>query len=513
MRITMSIVRDILGEFGVVTGKYYDGGIVVSDVASWSTNSDSTSANVLVAPLGLEREEFSHPERLVVVGGTVLMTEKCALHIPGNRNTSEIVEAIGNGMSKYKLQLNNLEHLALGEADIGFLVNAAHVLLGNPILVLDGAMRVRARTSNEDIGNDFWHSLESTNSLFSKDVGLTGSAKVRNEIRSDEAACNCAVVNGIETCSVRTKEIGGEHLVVILLEKCRPITEADKQVLRFLCSLVELNLKTAIRQGKSSVGYRGLLIDAIEGRVGASDEFATRMRLLGHAAESSARMLIVGPRRGRLSSRQANRLLSDISNTYPFGVGLFYKGRLVFFSVADNDEKIVGADYERFEFFLRRSGAVAAFGEWAPLATTVRSLYKSAVFTFEVGKCVHRERSMHFFEECRSYWPFEICMSLGHPDLFALPKIMDLRENSGESGYALLHVLKCYVDNDGNKSAAASELGIQRNTLQSRLRKIELLLDVSLSDPLEVDYLRWFFRLEEYCDKASWGTHGLGGGR
>jgi purine catabolism regulator len=73
-----------------------------------------------------------------------------------------------------------------------------------------------------------------------------------------------------------------------------------------------------------------------------------------------------------------------------------------------------------------------------------------------------------------------------------------LRHDARHRG-ALLPTLEAYLDAAGNKRAAAVALGVQRQTLYSRLARLDDLLEVDLSDPrtrtsLHVAVLAWRLR-------------------
>jgi purine catabolism regulator len=72
----------------------------------------------------------------------------------------------------------------------------------------------------------------------------------------------------------------------------------------------------------------------------------------------------------------------------------------------------------------------------------------------------------------------------GTPELqeFSLERLGPLLEVGGERGRDLLETLEVYLHCGGRKTEAASELGIERQSLYHRLNRIESLLDVDLRD-------------------------------
>ena len=95
---------------------------------------------------------------------------------------------------------------------------------------------------------------------------------------------------------------------------------------------------------------------------------------------------------------------------------------------------------------------------------------------------------------------YETCLQHGSTDLYTHPALNILRDNDLRMGESHLNLLKKMVLNRGNKSITAEELYIQRNTLQSRLREIEVICRINLSDSATLDHIRRSFILEDYCE-------------
>ena len=113
---------------------------------------------------------------------------------------------------------------------------------------------------------------------------------------------------------------------------------------------------------------------------------------------------------------------------------------------------------------------------------------------------MYPDRNLLFLEDCQPYWVYETCLQHGSADLYTHPALNILRDHDLRTGGSHLNLLKRLALNRGNKSITAEELYIQRNTLQSRLREIEVICRIDLSDSATLDHIRRSFILEGYCE-------------
>ena len=503
MRATMSMVLDILREsFPVGEGVRYDPDAEVSVIRE-GIPPDRRPGGSCVIVIGGDPEEapseaFGCRTVAVCPPGTAFPVG-CALHVSTGESTSTVVDALEKGLSRYKRVLDRLTDLALRGADANDLAECAHELLQNPLLIHDAALRVRARTERDSINKEVWKPIGASGQASRERVVPESLPEFIDLIERDGEVAGFRTPSGIIIHSVRTRKIAGAYLVVSLLQKNRSVTEGDRAILRMLSALIEMGMKTNVRLMKEELGYNGLLLDALEGRMTDFVEFSNRMAALGHNLRPIANIMLVSPLKGEFSDRQAQRIIEEIGNTFSFGRGVRYRDALVFYETYENASVITSADYSRLAAFLERFKMVAALGNPQPSERMVAGLYLGASLNMRVGRRLYPGRSLLFPKDCQPYWAYETCLRQGNPDLYVHPALNALREYDLSTGGGLFEVLKRFSLNRGNKSTTAAEEHIQRNTLQARLREIEVVCKVDLSDPSTLNHLRRSFVLEDYC--------------
>ena len=443
--------------------------------------------------------EYSHRVILICPGKND-ENFKCALRILDDTSPLEVANAIEEGLTPYKEVFEKLSSLALDRHPPAVLIETAHRLLQNPVLVEDRAMRVVAHTHDDVMDDDYWTPLDAEIDLFKQQVVVHGLSEFLGEMESSREPFDYKMLNGVNLSACRTGELGGEYLYVYLLEKNRPITDGDRGILKFLTAMIELVVKMRTDNMGNSLGFSGLFINAIDGTTNRFAEFRNRMRVMGYELKPISRITVVTSIKGCLNDRQAARLLNDIANTFPFGKGVFYESRLVFYATYGTEPGVKQVDLDRFEGFLGRFCLVAAIGKPVQTGYPMQDLYQEALFTLDIGRRVFPGKHLHLFEACQPFWPFETCLRTGTPNLYYHPALSLITAYDNRKGTSLYEALRTLAMQRGNKSRTSKLLYMQRNTLQSRIKEIESICNVDLSDPGTISHIRSSFCLHDYCN-------------
>ena len=458
--------------------------------------------DLLLSDLASSGESPDHvpPEQIIGISRPGQRdSSPCSILVTGDFPVSHIVDKAEEVICAYKTVIEEMSALAMGNSKLGDLVDCAYRVIGNPILVQDCALRVRACTTYDAMDDELWVPLDSRRAEFAGRAKVRGFDELKGLLQDRGEVLDHRMYNGVHHASRKTNEKGDDFLLVHIVQKNRPITEGDADMLRFLCSMIELRRKASQEADAKSIGFSGLMTDALEGRVGDHVEFENRIRALGLKTYPYVVAVLVKPRKGRLIDGQAIRILRNLERAFPYGRGFPYESALLVFFGHDAGKAPTKAEYKRLESFLSHSGLVGSVSETRLAGASVREMYESCLFTLEAGRRVSPDRFLHRFEDCRPYWPYEACLKDGCAALYRHDALDVLARHDSSSEEGLLQVLKCFAENGGNKTRTARALFMQRGTLQARLNEIEGICQVNLSDPLVLDHLKRSFALDEYC--------------
>ena len=117
--------------------------------------------------------------------------------------------------------------------------------------------------------------------------------------------------------------------------------------------------------------------------------------------------------------------------------------------------------------------------------TELHRSYHEAQEALAIGRLLADGRRVIPFAELGFlHWLYHLPPARGEENVY-LKKVHHLAAHDAEHGSNLLLTLETYLDNGANTLQAADALVIHRNTLLYRLRKVEGLCEINLSDPLE----------------------------
>ena len=158
---------------------------------------------------------------------------------------------------------------------------------------------------------------------------------------------------------------------------------------------------------------------------------------------------------------------------------------------------------ERLKLYLKDGDMKIAFSLPFPGIEYVPLLLQQAQFALKFGCRQTRDTlSLDFYHYAvdyliRSSYSPQLCLTACHPDIHAL-------RSTDETLYETLRV---YLIEDRSVTRTIQQLYIHKNTLLYRIRKIEELLNFSLTDAYNREYMRLSFRLLDYHTDLSNSTN------
>lgn len=508
MRTTMAMVFEALGErYLCVKGSSYNPDTIAASVLALSSVDDDDYSNtaVVVAVENQNRElRFLRrvpSERLVLIcpQGTNLLYS-CAFCVYGEFSAAEIVQTAEYMLCFYRSWYSRLSSDVLDGISIEELINSVHMFVGNPIIVLDRALRVRACTDDDVMDDEMWTPLNPQIEAFAAPADPPGYVDFVKLLDSEKTVLDYCMFNGVHLAACRTCDIAGEYLFACLIQKNKPIGESDVSLLKILIVFIETLMRTGLLHARQEgIGYNGLLIDALEGHLNNPVELGNRMSALGYSLKPRLQIIVLMPSKGRINDRQARRIVSDISFNFPFGKCVHYEGAIIIFLTYEVNKGPRRLDYKKLETFMGKNNLVAGVSGEFSVNTPLQEIYQTAQDALKIGRVALKDSHLFFFDKCRAFYLYEMCSQEGDCNFYIHSALKIVASHDREAKASLYPTLKSLAENWGNRTKAANELFMQRNTLQARIREIELLCGIDLSDPAIIAHLHHSFALREYC--------------
>ncbi|MGI6031919.1 MAG: PucR family transcriptional regulator [Coriobacteriales bacterium] len=504
MRVTMAMLFDGLsGRFACEKGPGFDASLPVDRAVRLSSG----------AVLPKHAAPFARPDddAVTTIGNAarlVLCHEgpyelpagaSCAISLEtGGRSLDQIVERASNVLSWYRSWGDRLLDDLSETHSVQRMVETAHELLGNPLIVIDRNLKVIASTKSDTMPDSLWVQKDRTyvDTLgFSEDEvdiprlfrALSEKGYVDEFVTFDRS---------MSACSLNRND--ADSPVACLISKSRAITEGDSQCLRFFCSLASLALTGNRRREPNehdalSKLYSEILLGNIESQQDI-DAYLFNHRL---QVDRAFCVIVVSSPHRFLNGHEQTAFSSDLRTIVARSETVRKAQELV---VVVNNEtgQLDEAEERKLERYLASRSLVAGCSEPEDDVSALMHLYRQASAAILIGERLGDTRALHLYADCRSYAPYEACLQSDDPSSFLHPGIAKILEYDAETGSSLCETLASLFEHGGNQVAAAKDLFIQRSTMRYRIQQIERLCGIDLRDHDQYFDLEFSIRLLSY---------------
>ncbi|WP_340024275.1 helix-turn-helix domain-containing protein [Paenibacillus sp. FSL K6-1096] len=388
------------------------------------------------------------------------------------------------------------------------ILSAAAELLCNPVIIIDVSYRILASSDCSRVTDPIWNdNLQQGYCSYDFIAAVHQLTSVQTGIASQEAyEVECSgseVTKLVAKIRIGSKPVGN----VIVLGDTRPIRQRDHELAGFTAELVAAELaKNSFYRNSSQAEYEELIYRLLEGE-------ANGLALIQESQRSGVRLpkgrlsVMVLDLAGYEAASKYNGYLRDQLHLY------FGKERLIFYhehmvGVCEDSSAAVSPrerNPKLREFLVAHQIRLGISREFTDL-TDCRKYYLQALKALEIGRIVRPAEPRVLYADVQLYdllspYARQDSREISHPALTVL------REFDEQHHADLYHTLYCYLKNNQQLQKTADELFVHRNTLRYRLRQIDELVQVDLSQIDQVLRLYMSYQMTDYLDKLNGGGH------
>ena len=358
---------------------------------------------------------------------------------------------------------------------INGLVEAAAKVFGNPVAVADMGLSMVA-VSKELSCDPEWALVSregETNDI--RQASLAGD--FRRVYSSDKTVVGeyPGAAQRYLAARVRRGDVILGHALV--LERNKPFSDEDVELLPDVCRTFGYELAGDVDTDQLSERHGRLFDDLLLGRVVDEDEVSARARRARLRLPDEMCLIVARPvsERGQVSARY---LRTQLTSAFPGCMGVVR---------GDDVVAVVNAHGARegIESFLSRS--VMADSLIVGMSYPFAGLHLLARAFEQALACIRlapRQTGVVRYEEVVARHLMERASVAISPETFIHPAIARLAELDRSEGTEHLDDLEAYLSCGRNATATARALHVHKNTMYYRLRRIEELAGVDLSDEM-----------------------------
>lgn len=382
-------------------------------------------------------------------------------------------------------ETNELYHLLYSGHGLDDIVKQAEHFLQRPISVLDASysmIAVSPMMRNLSFG------LETSDEgifLSIKEVESLRRLQIEHQIYNNNKAFFIRTEDHPDTnwifCAVRIQRVMSGYVAVCLPAQ----TEATEHELRLTTAIADI---CAIEMQKheffvqqTGLQYETFLTELIEGRFTDVNMIESRLRLLNRRFGKFFCLAVLYCQEPHNSDLFNKRQMSTLRSVYPNCMSVVYKNNIVLLINQDTPVQLSQELTDPLEQFAIRNHLKVGLSQPFADILKIKTFYDQALHTLELSDIGQSEEYLFFSTDALPRYLFSNCDYLGL-EIGIHYHIFQLQDYDKEYHTDFIGTLRAYLNHDRNAAKAAEALHIHRSTFFYRIKKIEELLDISISD-------------------------------
>lgn len=491
MRVNMSMLYDGLKTCVLCEkGSAYNKNVYVDDVSfSKKVKAPSESNYVLIDWNDYDQKAYVNipPEFLILAARDERIDPAslapCALVIYSTTSLSQLFEICREIMRQYFQWGDEILSLIMKNASLPQLLDCAHDLLKNPMMILDDSMKVLAYTSDDPMEDEVWKltvekgyaDLEGQSSLVLKN-GLTllnkGDAAYNHPMHYNSVA-------SAKSVTVNNKRAA----IVSLIQNNHKISEGDFACLCYFGDILSLYFKSLDSQNYLTDNrLESIILDILSQRFTSDTELYTRLRNVDWIPKEKFYVLTIQSLRSFLNPFQLKKISDTVVKYVSESYAVVYDGKVVVMINHNKPECLSSKEIQNLTSYLIEQELCAGLSGVETKIRELARLQRQALAAIDMGNYLGLHEYLYRFNERRFESMIYSFIKLGDTESYLHPCIKTLEQYDKKRGASLLQTLISYVDNNCKQVKTAQDLFIQRGTVVYRIKKIEDICQIDLRD-------------------------------
>ncbi len=416
-----------------------------------------------------------------------------------DKNTAYTEEEI-----RFQYESNELYRLLHTESGPQGIINRAEELLERAVVLLDASYSMLAASPMLRESTLGLVSSEDGTFLNPREVESLRRLQIENEIyRHTQAFCTSTAdhpdTNWI-FCAVRIRHIMSGYVAVRLPNRAEA-TEHELRLTTVLADVCSVEMqKHDYILSRSDLGYETFFSDLIEGRYHNLSMVESRFRMLHHRLGLFFCLALLDFTDPQNISLFHERQIGILRKSYPDSLSIVYKNNIVF--LFNQDQPILFTPEQMSplkQFAIRNQLKVGVSQPFADILKT-GIYYEQAMRALQSANPNDPQDCMFYSTETLPDFLFSNC-SYEELETSIHFHIFYLQNQDRIYHTEYIPTLRAYLEHNRNTAEAAESLHIHRTTLFYRLKKIEELLSIDLTDGHLLFLYELSFKIWDYLSR------------
>jgi sugar diacid utilization regulator len=384
------------------------------------------------------------------------------------------------------------------------IVAIAYKSLGNPIIVNDKSWKALAIASDvKEPDDEAWNEFMKNGALSLEIVSMNIKEKLTDRIEQSETPFLCKEANMKYPRLFCRVAVGSRPVATVaVIEYYRPFIERDYLMLSMLASAISAEMqKNKFLHYTRGLLYEEFIVDLIEGRVKNSNVIDEKVKSLNLGLKKFIHVITVEIREFDVTYFSIPYMRDYLEKMISGSKALIYNDNITMISSYGGEREIFESDAVRLRDFLKDYKLHAGLSRPFSKLEELKDHYYQSLEALELGTHIDSDVTIYAYDDYAIYHIAKVCADSSDLKQFYHPKLEYLMEYDAEHKTSFTDSLYTYLKHSRNITNTAKALHLHRNSMIYHLKRIEEILNFSLSDNEMLLHIELSFRLMEYDKK------------
>ena len=399
-------------------------------------------------------------------------------------------------------EINDLYHLLYSGHGLDDLILRAESFLHRPMSVLDASYSMIAVSPlMHQLPFGMEKSEEGSIFLSSQEVESLRRLQIEHQIYKNNQAFFVSTEDHPDTnwifCGIRIQHVMTGYVALCLPDKA----EASEHELRLITAFsdicaIEMQKHEFFVQ-KTGLQYETFLTELLEGRFNDVNIVEARLKLLNRRFGKFFCLAILYCPEPHNSDLFNKRQMAALRQVYPNAMSVVYKNNIILLINQDTPVQLSPKLTGPLEQFAERNHLKVSLSQPFADILKIRIFYHQALHTLELSDLQAPDQTLFYSTDALPEYLFSKC-NYQELEVGIHYHIFQLQDYDKTYHTDFVETLRVYLDHDRNAAKTAEYLHIHRSTFFYRVKKIEELLEISISDSHLLFLYELSFKIWDY---------------
>ncbi len=384
------------------------------------------------------------------------------------------------------------------------IVAIAYKALGNPVIVNDKSWKALAIASDVKETDDIaWNEFMSNGALSLEVASINIKEKLTDRIEQSETPLWCKAANMKYPRLFCRVSVGSRPVATVaVIEYYKPFRERDYLLLSMLANAISAEMqKNKFLHYTRGLLYEEFIVDLIEERLKNPSIIEEKVKSLNLGLKKYIHVITIDVKEFDITYFSIPYMRDYLEKMIGGSKAIIYNDKITMITSYAGEREIFESDAVKLRDFLKDYGLHGGLSRAFTKLEDLRGHYHQSLQALELGTHIDSDVTIYPYDDYAIYHIAKACADSSDLKQFYHPKLEYLMQYDAEHKTSFTDSLYMFLKHSRNITNTAKALHLHRNSMIYHLKRIEEILNFSLSDNEMLLHIELSFRLMEYDKK------------